>query len=77
MVWQPENTKCHHDGQDEFLTVDLSFELGLPQASQDEHIRHYDDRIGNNEPRHCLKGVLEPYLHKDTKHVLSALYRMS
>lgn len=67
MVWQPENPKGHHDGQDELLTVDLSLELGLPQASQDEHVRHYNDCIGDDEPQHCFKGVLEPHLHKDIK----------
>lgn len=71
MVWEPENAKCHHYGQDEFLTVDLSLELGLPQASQDEHIAHYNDSIRNNESWYCLKGVLKPHLHKDTKQVLS------
>lgn len=70
MVWQPEDTKGHHYGQDELLTVDLSLELGIPQASQDQYITHYNDGIGHNESQHCLKGVLEPHLYKDTNQVL-------
>lgn len=63
MVRQPEKAKHHHNSQDELLAADLSAELGLPQASQDEDVAGYDDCIRKNEARHCLKGVLKPHLH--------------
>lgn len=63
MVRQPEKAKHHHNSQDELLAADLSAELGLPQASQDEDVAGYDDCIRKNEARHGLKGVLKPHLH--------------
>lgn len=55
MVRQPEYTKHHHDGQDELLAAHLPAELGLPQASQDEHIAHNDDCVRENESCYRLK----------------------
>lgn len=63
MVRQPEKAKHHHDGQDEFLAADRSAKLGLPEASQDEHVAGYDDCVRKNESRHCLQGVLKPHLY--------------
>lgn len=63
MVRQPEYTKHHHDGQDELLAAHLPAKLGLPQASQDEHVAHNDDCVRENEPCYRLKCVLKPDLH--------------
>lgn len=63
MVRQPESAEHHHDGQDEFLAADLSLELGLLQASQDEEVAGYDDCVGKNESHHCLEGVVKTHLH--------------
>lgn len=49
VIRQPEQTKHHHNGQDEFLAFHFSAELGLPQAPQDEDIADYDDCVRKNE----------------------------
>lgn len=63
MVRQPEYTKHHHDGQDELLAAHLPAKLGLPQASQDEHVAHNDDSVWEDESCDRLKCVLKPHLH--------------
>lgn len=63
MIGQPEEAKHHHNSQDEVLAADLSAELDLPEASQDEDVAGDDDCVRKNESRHRLKGILEPHLH--------------
>lgn len=62
MVRQPEQTKHDHDGQDELLAVHLPAKLGLPEATQDQHVADDDDGVREDESRNCLKCILEPDL---------------
>ena len=49
VVRQPEQAERHHNSQDEFLAANLSAELGLSQAFQDQDVAGDNDRVRQDE----------------------------
>lgn len=63
VIGHPEAAEGHHDAQDQLLAAHRAAELGLLQASHDQHIAGHDDGVREYEASHRLKGILEPHLN--------------
>ena len=64
VIGQPEQAEDGDDGQDEFLTADLSAEARLSETAEDAHVAPDDQAIREHEANQRFKGVVENQLHK-------------